>query len=157
MMTAAQVIAALTPENAIFAEEAATSSLPLMATLPRARPSTHLALTGGSIGDGMPMAVGAAIAAPDRKVICPHGDGGAAYTMQALWTMAREKLDVTVLIYAGPKARSMLDLHNPEMNWVKIAEGLGVEASRATTSEEFAAQYASAMAGRGPRLIELMT
>jgi len=122
------------------------------------------------------MAVGAAIAAPDRKVICPHGDGGAAYTMQALWTMAREKLDVTVLIYAnrsyailnvelarvgaigaGPKARSMLDLHNPEMNWVKIAEGLGVEASRATTSEEFAAQYASAMAGRGPRLIELMT
>jgi acetolactate synthase-1/2/3 large subunit len=176
MITAAQVIAALTPENAIFAEEAATSSLPLMATLPRARPSTHLALTGGSIGDGMPMPGGGALPAPDRKVICPHGDGGAAYTMQALWTMAREKLDVTVLIYAnrsyailnvelarvgaigaGPKARSMLDLHNPEMNWVKIAEGLGVEASRATTSEEFAAQYASAMAGRGPRLIELMT
>ena len=176
MMTAAQVIAALTPENAIFAEEAATSSLPLMASLPRARPSTHLALTGGSIGDGMPMAIGAALAAPDRKVICPHGDGGAAYTMQALWTMAREKLDITVLIYAnrsyailnvelarvgaigaGPKARSMLDLHNPEMNWVKIAEGLGVEASRATTSEEFAAQYASAMGAQGPRLIELMT
>jgi acetolactate synthase-1/2/3 large subunit len=176
MMTAAQVIAALTPENAIFAEEAATSSLPLLATLPRARPNTHLALTGGSIGDGMPMAVGAAIAAPDRKVICPHGDGGAAYTMQALWTMAREKLDVTVVIYAnrsyailnvelarvgaigaGPKALSMLDLHNPEMNWVKIAEGLGVEASRATTSEAFASQYESAMKGRGPRLIELMT
>jgi len=176
MITAAQVIAALTPENVIFAEEAATSSLPLLAALPRARPNTHLALTGGSIGDGMPMAVGAAIAAPDRKVICPHGDGGAAYTMQALWTMAREKLDVTVVVYAnrsyailnvelarvgaigaGPKALSMLDLHNPEMNWVKIAEGLGVEASRATTSEEFASQYESAMKTKGPRLIELMT
>jgi len=176
MITAAQVIAALTPDNAIYAEEAATSGLPLMSTLPRARPSTHLPLTGGSIGQGLPLAVGAAIAAPDRKVICPHGDGGAAYTMQALWTMARAKLDVTVIIYAnrsyailnvelarvgavgaGPKALSMLDLHNPEMNWVKIAEGLGVEASRATTSEEFASQYESAMKSKGPRLIELMT
>jgi acetolactate synthase-1/2/3 large subunit len=176
MITAAQVIAALTPENAIFAEEAATSSLPLTNTLPRARPSTHLPLAGGSIGQGLPLAVGAAIAAPDRKVVCPHGDGGAAYTMQSLWTMAREKLDVTVVIYAnrsyailnvelarvgasgaGPKALSMLDLRNPEMNWVRIAEGLGVEASRATTSEEFASQYESAMKARGPRLIELMT
>jgi acetolactate synthase-1/2/3 large subunit len=95
--------------------------------------------------------------------------------MQALWTMAREKLDITTVIYAnrsyailnielqrvgaigaGPKALSMLDLHNPEMNWVKIAEGLGVEASRATSCEEFAAQYASAMSQRGPRLIEVM-
>ena len=101
MITAAQVIAALTPDNAIYAEEAATSGLPLMNVLPRARPNTHLPLTGGSIGQGLPLAVGAAIAAPDRKVICPHGDGGAAYTMQALWTMAREKLDVTVVIYAN--------------------------------------------------------
>ncbi len=117
--------------------------------------------------------MGAAIAAPGRKVICPHGDGGAAYTMQALWTMAREKLDVTVVIYAnrsyailnielarvgatgsGPVALSMLDLGNPAMNWTRIAEGLGIEASRATTCEEFAAQYASALQQRGPRLIE---
>jgi acetolactate synthase-1/2/3 large subunit len=171
----AQAIAALTPEHAIFAEEAATSGLPLLNILSTARPHTHLPLTGGSIGSGLPLAIGAAIAAPDRKVICPHGDGGAAYTVQALWTMAREKLDVTTVIYAnrsyailnielmrvgaigaGPKALSMLDLHNPEMNWVKIAEGFGVEASRATTCEEFAAQYGSAMAGRGPRLIEVM-
>ena len=113
--------------------------------------------------------MGAAIAAPDRKVICPHGDGGAAYTMQALWTMAREKLDVTVVIYAnrsyailnielarvgatgsGPVALSMLDLGNPEMNWTRIAEGLGIEASRATTCEEFAAQYASALRAARP-------
>ncbi|MDQ1346022.1 MAG: acetolactate synthase large subunit [Pseudomonadota bacterium] len=171
----AQVIAAMTPENVIFADESATASFSLLTTMARARPHTHLPLTGGSIGQGLPLAVGAAIAAPDRKVICPHGDGGAAYTMQALWTMAREKLDVVVVIYAnrsyailnielgrvgatgsGPVAMSMLDLHNPEMNWTKIAEGLGVEASRATTCEEFAAQYSSALKHRGPRLIEAM-
>ncbi len=171
----AQVIAAMTPENVIFADESATASFSLLTTMARARPHTHLPLTGGSIGQGLPLAVGAAIAAPDRKVICPHGDGGAAYTMQALWTMAREKLDVVVVIYAnhsyailnielgrvgatgsGPVAMSMLDLHNPEMNWTKIAEGLGVEASRATTCEEFAAQYSSALKQRGPRLIEAM-
>ena len=171
----AQVIAAMTPENVIFADESATASFSLLTTMARARPHTHLPLTGGSIGQGLPLAVGAAIAAPDRKVICPHGDGGAAYTMQALWTMAREKLDVVIVIYAnhsyailnielgrvgatgsGPVAMSMLDLHNPEMNWTKIAEGLGVEASRATTCEEFAAQYSSALKQRGPRLIEAM-
>jgi acetolactate synthase-1/2/3 large subunit len=171
----AQVIANLTPEGVIYADESATASFPLLATLARARPHTHLPLTGGSIGQGLPLAVGAAIAAPDRKVICPHGDGGAAYTLQALWTMAREKLDIVVVIYAnrsyailnvelgrvgvvdsGPVALSMLDLRNPELNWTKIAAGLGVEASRATTCEEFAAQYASALAQRGPRLIEAM-
>ena len=171
----AQVIAAMTPENAIFADESATASFPLLSMMARARPHTHLPLTGGSIGQGLPLAVGAAIAAPDRKVICPHGDGGAAYTMQALWTMAREKLDVVIVIYAnrsyailnielgrvgatgsGPVAMSMLDLHNPEMNWTQIAAGLGVEASRATTCEEFAAQYSSALKHRGPRLIEAM-
>ena len=171
----AQVIAAMTPDNAIFADESATASFPVLSMMARARPHTHLPLTGGSIGQGLPLAVGAAIAAPDRKVICPHGDGGAAYTLQALWTMAREKLDVVIVIYAnhsyailnielgrvgatgsGPVAMSMLDLHNPEMNWTKIAEGLGVEASRATTCEEFAAQYSSALKHRGPRLIEAM-
>ena len=174
-MSVAQVIAELTPEGAILAEEAATSGLPLLMTMSRARPHTHLPLTGGSIGDGLPMALGAALAAPDRKVICPHGDGGAAYTVQALWSMVRENLDITVVIYAnrsyailnielqrvgalgaGPKALSMLDLHNPEMNWVKIAEGFGMPASRATTAEEFVAQYADAMKHKGPRLIEAM-
>jgi len=174
-LSVAQVIAQLTPDDAIYAEEALTSSLPLLMTLAQARPHTHLPLTGGSIGEGLPLAVGAALAAPGRKVICPHGDGGAAYTMQALWTMAREQLDVTTVIYAnrsyailnielqrvgvdsaGAKALSMLDLHNPEMNWAHIATGLGVEASRATTAEEFAAQYESAMKNKGPRLIEAM-
>jgi acetolactate synthase I/II/III large subunit len=174
-LAVAQAIAHLTPEHAILADESATSGFPLAMMMARARPHDHLALTGGSIGLGLPLALGASIACPDRKVVCPHGDGGAAYTMQALWSMAREKQDVTVVIYAnrsyailnielqrvgagtpGPKALSMLDLHNPEMNWTKIAEGLGIEASRATTAEEFNSQYASAMNQRGPRLIEAM-
>ncbi|MBF7729440.1 acetolactate synthase large subunit [Pseudomonas sp. N040] len=174
-ISAAQIIAELTPEDVIYADEGNTSSMPLLLTLARARPHTHLPLTGGSIGQGLPLAVGAALAAPGRKVVCPHGDGGAAYTMQALWSMARENLDITVVIYAnrsyailnielqrvgatgaGAKALSMLDLHNPEMNWVKIAEGLGVEASRATTCAEFASQYGAAMQQKGPRLIEVM-
>ena len=174
-LSVAQAIAHLTPEHAILADESATAGLPLALMMSRARPHDHLALTGGSIGIGLPLALGAAIACPDRKVVCPHGDGGAAYTVQALWSMARERVDTTVVVYAnrsyailnielqrvgagaaGPKALAMLDLHDPEMNWVKIAEGFGVEASRATTAEEFNAQYASAMAARGPRLIEAM-
>jgi acetolactate synthase-1/2/3 large subunit len=174
-LSVAQIIAQLTPDHAIYADESNTSSLPLLMMLAHARPHTHLPLAGGSIGQGLPLAVGAALAAPNRKVVCPHGDGGAAYTMQALWTMAREKLDVTTVIYAnrsyailnyelhrvgvtavGENARSMLDLHNPEINWTQIASGLGVEASRATTAEEFAVQYESAMKQKGPRLIEAM-
>lgn len=174
-MSAAQAIAALTPDEAIYADESATSSLGLLISIAQARPHTHLPLAGGSIGQGLPLAVGAAVAAPHRKVICPMGDGGAAMTLQALWTMAREKLDVTTVVFAnrsylilnielqrvgasgaGAKAASMLDLHNPEMNWMKLAEGFGVEASRATTAEEFVAQYASAMQQRGPRLIEAL-
>jgi len=173
--TVAQAMANLTPEHTIVADEGATSSLALFAAMARARPYDHLSLTGGSIGLGLPLAIGAALACPDRKVICPHGDGGAAYTMQALWTMARENLDITTVIFAnrsyailnielqrvgaigaGAKALSMLDLHRPEMNWMQIAQGLGVQASRATTSEEFVAQYSSAMQQRGPRLIEAL-
>jgi acetolactate synthase I/II/III large subunit len=174
-LSVAQIIARLTPDHAIYADESNTASLPLLTMLARGRPHSHLPLAGGSIGQGLPLAVGAALAAPDRKVICPHGDGGAAYTMQALWTMGREKLDVTTVIYAnrsyailnyelhrvgataaGERARSMLDLHDPEMNWMKIASGLGIEASRATTTEEFAAQYDAAMKQSGPRLIEAL-
>ena len=170
----AQIVAHLTPDDVIYSEEAATSGLPLLMSLARARPHLHMPVCGGSIGQALPVAVGAAIAAPDRKIVCASGDGGAAYTLQALWTMARENLDVTTIIYAnrsylilnielgrvgasaGPRALSMLDLHNPEMNWTRIAAGFGVEASRATTTKEFADQYRSAMATRGPRLIEVM-
>ena len=173
--TAGQIIARHLPEGAILSDEGATSSGGTMAATITGPPHDHLPLTGGSIGQGIPLATGAAVARPDAKVVCIQGDGGAMYTLQALWTQAREKLDVTTVIFAnhsygilnvelarvgarnvGPKALSMLDLHNPELNFVKLASGLGVEASRAETIEEFEAQFADAMAGKGPRLIEVM-
>jgi acetolactate synthase I/II/III large subunit len=167
-VAALDAVEGIRPVLCLF-DESTTSGLSLLMALACSRPHTQLPLAGGSIGQGLPLAVGAALAAPDRKVICPHGDGGAAYTMQAL------NLDVTTVIYAnrsyailnielqrvgvgavGPRALSMLDLHNPEMNWAKIASGLGVEASRASSAEEFASQFGSAMKHRGPRLIEAM-
>jgi acetolactate synthase-1/2/3 large subunit len=171
-MSVGQAIANLTPDYAIYAEEAATSSLPLFVNLARARPHTHLPVTGGSLGSGLPLAVGAALAAPERKIVCVQGDGGGAYTLQALWTIARERLDVTTVVYANRSyailnrelercgigavgsARSLLDLSNPELRWADIARGFGVEAARVTTCEEMIAHYAAAMAQRAPRLIE---
>src|SRR6202020_217551 len=167
------VIAHFLPENAIVSDEGATVGMGFNMIAPNAAPHDHLPLTGGAIGQGIPLAGGAAMACPDRKVICLQGDGGAMYTLQALWTQAREKLDVTTVIFAnrsyailnielarvgagepGPKATSMLDLHNPELDWVKLASGMGVEASRAESVEQFAAQFSSAMKQRAPRLIE---
>jgi acetolactate synthase-1/2/3 large subunit len=170
----ARAIAHLTPEDAIVVDEALTASQTLQMALAHGRPHDHLPLTGGAIGDGLPTAVGAAVAAPERKVVCAQADGSGAYTMQALWTMARERLDATVVVFAnrsyailnievdrvgaalGAKGRALLDLHDPELNWTRIAAGMGVEASRATTAEQFVQQFQSAMASRGPRLIEAM-
>ncbi|HEY4942074.1 MAG TPA: acetolactate synthase large subunit [Rhizomicrobium sp.] len=171
--TIGQVIARHLPEGAIIADEGATSGQGTALATATAAPHDHLALTGGSIGQGLPVATGAAVAAPNSKVVCIHGDGGAMYTLQALWTQAREKLDVTTVIFAnksyailnielarvgagnpGPKALSMLDLHNPDLDWVKLASGMGVEASRAANIKDFESQFEAAMRGRGPRLIE---
>jgi acetolactate synthase-1/2/3 large subunit len=172
---AAQAIAALTPEHAIYVDEGATATAALLPALARARPHLYLPLSGDSIGQGLPLAAGAAVAAPDRKVVCPIGDGGIAFAMQTLWSMAREKLDVTTVVFAnrayailttelqrvaaagaGPKALPMFDLRRTDLNWARIGEGLGIESSRATTAEEFASQYRSAMSQRGPRLIEAL-
>lgn len=174
-ITVAQVIGRLLPEHAIVSDEAATSGVGLNAATAHAAPHDWLALTGGSIGQGIPLATGAAVACPDRKVVCLHGDGGAMYTLQALWTQVRENLDVTTVIFAnhsyailnvelwrvgvehpGPKALSMLDLHNPTLDWLALGAGVGIEASRATTIEEFADQFGRAMRERGPRLIEVV-
>jgi len=173
--TAGQVIARHLPEGAILADEGATASGGTMVATVTGPPHEHMPLTGGSIGQGIPLATGAAVACPDRKVVCIQGDGGAMYTIQALWTQAREKLDVVTVIFAnhsygilnvelarvgarnvGPKALSMLDLHNPELDFVKLAGGLGVEASRAETLEDLDSQFASAIAAKGPRLIEVI-
>jgi acetolactate synthase-1/2/3 large subunit len=173
--TAAQAIALHLPDNAIVIDEGATSTIACFDVTRNAAPHDWLALTGGSIGFGLPCAVGAAIACPDRKVLCLEGDGSAMYTIQALWTMAREALDVTVVIFnnakynilelefartgarggkPGPKAATMLDIGSPTMTFTDIARGMGVRASRATTAEEFNDQLAGAMNGRGPTLIE---
>jgi len=171
--SAGQAIGFYLPENAIVSDEGATAGIGPQTYTASAAPHDWLSLTGGAIGQGIPVATGAAVACPDRKVVCVQGDGGAMYTLQALWTQAREKLDVTTVIFSnrsyailkielmrvgaqnpGPKALSLFDLSNPELNWLSLASGMGVEASRATTAEEFADQFASAMKGRGPRLIE---
>ncbi|HSM65523.1 MAG TPA: acetolactate synthase large subunit [Ilumatobacteraceae bacterium] len=171
--TAGAVIARFLPEGAIVSDEAATSGLGSALALATAAPHDVLSLTGGSSGQGLPVAAGAAVACPDRKVVCLHGDGGAMYTVQALWTMARERLDVTTVIFAnrsygilnielarvgadsGPQALSMLDIGNPDLDWVALATGMGVEAVRATTVPEFADAFATAMSEPGPRLIEV--
>jgi acetolactate synthase-1/2/3 large subunit len=173
--TAGQVIAHYLPNGAIISDEGATAGGGVHRYAATIEPPDHLALTGGAIGQGIPVAAGAAVACPDRKVVSLQGDGAAMYTLQALWTQARESLDVTTVIFAnrsyailnieltrvgagepGPRAISMLDLHNPELDWVKLASGMGVEASRATSVEQFATQFASAMKHRGPRLIEVV-
>ncbi|HYZ67059.1 MAG TPA: acetolactate synthase large subunit [Mycobacterium sp.] len=169
----ASVIGALLPENAIISDEANTSGLLLPDATAASPPHDVLTLTGGAIGQGLPVAVGAAIAAPHRPVIALQSDGSALYTISALWTMAREQLDITVVIlnnraYAilqlelqrvgasggGPKAQSLLDLSNPGIDFVAIAEGFGVPANRATTAEELAAHFSAAVAEPGPHLID---
>ncbi|WP_166905294.1 acetolactate synthase large subunit [Mycobacterium sp. DL440] len=169
----AQVIAALLPENAIVSDEANTSGVFLPAATASAPRHDVLTLTGGAIGQGLPVAVGAAIAAPDRPVIALQSDGSAAYTISALWTMAREQLDVTVVIlnnhaYAilqlellrvgteanGERSRSLLDLSRPDIDFSLIAQGFGVPATRATTAEELADQFRAALAEPGPHLID---
>jgi acetolactate synthase-1/2/3 large subunit len=171
----ASVIGALLPENAIISDEANTSGVLLPAATAASPPHDVLTLTGGAIGQGLPVAVGAAIAAPHRPVIALQSDGSALYTISALWTMARERLDITVVILnnrayailqlelmrvgasgAGPKAQSLLDLSNPDMDFVSIAQGLGVPAKRATTADELATQFSTALADPGPHLIEAM-
>lgn len=172
--TLGEAIGRFLPEGAIISEEAATNSLGPYAGTVNAAPHDYLTLTGGSIGQAVPVAAGAAVACPDRKVVCLQGDGGAMYTLQTLWTMAREHLDVTTVIFANRSygilrvelgrvgavsseaTLAMFDLRRPDLDWVQLAEGMGVEAVRVDTVEAFADVFASAMATRGPRLIEVV-
>lgn len=161
------------PEGAIVCDDSVTSGAGVAAAAATARPHEVLALTGGAIGIGLPMAVGAAVAAPDRKVLSLNGDGAAMYTVQALWTLARENLDVTVVVFAnnsyrilniemtrtgagdaGPQAAKLLGLGDPALDWVSLAKGLGVPAVRCATAEDFESAFAGAMAQRGPMFIE---
>jgi acetolactate synthase-1/2/3 large subunit len=168
-----QTVAALLPDNAIVSDETISAGEATWPWLLRSAPHDHLPVTGGSIGQGLPAALGAAVACPDRKVVVLEADGSAMYTLQALWTMAREQLDVVTVVYAnrryrilevemkrtgangfGPKASDLIDIGRPNLDFVKMSEGMGVEASRATTADEFIEQFGRAMRTRGPRLIE---
>ncbi len=168
-----QAVGSLLPEGVIVADESNTSGLFLAAATAGCPPHDWLTLTGGAIGIGLPLAVGAAVACPDRRVLALESDGSAMYTMQALWTMAREGLDVTTVIlsnrsYAilnmelsrvgasggGPRAAAMLDLSRPDLDFVSLAQGMGVPATRAETTEELCHQLARALVTEGPNLVD---
>jgi acetolactate synthase I/II/III large subunit len=170
-----EAMAALMPQDAILVDEGVTSSSHLAPGLRRAHGHDVLTITGGSIGFGLPSAVGAAVACPDRKVVVLEGDGSGMYTLQSLWTMAREGLDVTVVIFAnrgyqilrdelaavgvtevGRNVVRMFDVVDPTLDWVALAKGHGVEGVRVTDMAGFNAAFAGAMAQRGPRLIEVV-
>jgi acetolactate synthase I/II/III large subunit len=139
-----------------------------------ARAHDWLNISGGAIGFGLPCAVGAAVACPDRKVLALQADGSAMYTLQSLWTMARERLDVTVVIIAnrgyqilrlemaamgaapGPNARAMFDIEDPTLDWVALAKGHGVDGVRVTDVDGFVAAFGGAMQTKGPFLIEVV-
>ena len=161
------------PEGAIVSDDSVTSGQSIINATRTGRPHDWLGLTGGAIGQGIPVAVGAAVAAPGRKVVSLNGDGAAMYTAQGLWTIARESLDATVVVFAnntyrilgielgrtgagaaGPAAGSLLSLDNPAIDWVSYAKGMGLPAAACDTAEAFDAAFARAMAGRGPMLIQ---
>jgi acetolactate synthase-1/2/3 large subunit len=168
-------IGALLPENAIVADEAVTTGRGFFAPTKSAAPHDWMSNMGGSIGLGMPLATGAAVACPDRRVVSLQADGSAMYTVQALWTQAREGLDITTVLFAnrtyqilkgelanvgagnpGRKALDMLDLGRPDIDWVGVARGLGVPGAQVTTMEEFNRRFADAVQSPGPFLVEVV-
>ena len=167
-----QAIAAAQTENTIVMDEGATAGFSYYSFSAGAPPFTYMTLTGGSIGQGLPCAVGAAAAEPHKRVICLEGDGSSLYTIQSLWTMAREKQKVTTVIcknraYSilrwemerarttpGPASLALTGLDNPEISYVKIAEGFGVEARTVRTGEELTNALRHSFTSSDPMLIE---
>jgi acetolactate synthase-1/2/3 large subunit len=173
--TLAAAVGATLPEGAIVVDEGNTSGLFVPGATAGAPRHDWLTLTGGAIGIGLPMAVGAAVAAPERPVLCLQADGSAMYTLQALWTQAREGLNVTTLLlsnrsYAilnmelhrvgadagGPAARRLLDLTDPELDFCDLARGMGVPARRVENAEDLTTALAAGFAEPGPSLIEVL-
>ncbi|PJI42424.1 acetolactate synthase large subunit [Ferrovibrio sp.] len=171
----AAAVAALLPDHAIVLDESLTSGRGIFAATEASGPHDWLQNMGGSIGYSLPMAVGCAVACPDRKVIALTGDGSAFYTLQALWSMAREQLNITVVIFAnrtynilrgeltnvgvlnpGPRAVDMLTLDRPDPDWVALAKGHGVPAVRVDEMGDFSRAFAAALETRGPQLVELV-
>jgi acetolactate synthase I/II/III large subunit len=170
-----QAIAAVLPEASIVSDEAVTSGLTFATHSAGAPRHDVLALTGGAIGQGLPVAAGAAAACPDRPVFALEGEGSAMYTIQSLWTMAREQLDVTVVIFnnrsyailnielervgagaGGPKAKAQLDLTGPDLDFVALGNGMGVPSVRVDTGEKLNEALDRAVAEPGPHVIEVL-
>ncbi|MDX2202180.1 MAG: acetolactate synthase large subunit [Hyphomicrobiaceae bacterium] len=171
----AAILGAHIPENGIIVDESVTTGREFFTETAGSPPHVWLNNRGGSIGYGLPVAIGAAIAAPDSKVIALEGDGSAMYTIQSLWTLAREKLDVTVLVFnngsynilrteltnvgvknPGPRAVDMLSLRRPDIDWVAMARSMGVPGVRATTTGELAKAVNGGLRSGGPNLVEVM-
>ncbi|MEO6727034.1 MAG: acetolactate synthase large subunit, partial [Blastocatellia bacterium] len=171
--TLSAVVASLLPENAIVMDESNTSMGPFLAMSQSAPRHTVLTQPGGAIGLGLPCATGAAIACPDRTIINLQADGSAMYTVQALWTQAREQLNVKTVICNnrsyrilgielgragvkefGKQAQNLIRLNNPSIDWVSISKGLGVPAVRVETAEDLARELERALVTQGPQLIE---
>lgn len=168
-------LCALMPENAIVCDESVTSGRAAYSFTETAPPHDWLHVTGGAIGQGLPVATGAAIACQDRQIFAMEADGSAMYTLQALWTQARESLNVVTVIFAnrtyrilqgelqkvggdtpGPKASAMMRLDGPALDWISIAAGMGVPATCVDTADEFVAALGRGIAEPGPFLIEAM-
>lgn len=167
------IVSRLMPENCIICDESVSSGRVFYQQCHTAPQHDYIQLTGGAIGEGIPLAIGAAVACPDRKVIGMQADGSGMYTVQGLWTQARENLDVVTVVFAnrtyailhgemravgvndfGRNAKLMLNLDEPALDWVGMARGMGVEAARATTAEAFTDLFKAALARKGPFLIE---
>jgi acetolactate synthase-1/2/3 large subunit len=170
----AAAVGSLLPEDAIVVDESMTSGRGMMAATTASPRHDWLANTGGSIGIALPLAVGAAVACPDRRVLCLTADGSGMYTLQALWTMARESLNVTTVVFAnrtyavlqrefaglgignpGPRVRSMLEIGSPDLDWVQITQGMGVPGTRVASLDEFAGALREGFESQGPRLNEV--
>jgi acetolactate synthase-1/2/3 large subunit len=170
----AAAVGALLPENAVVVDESMTSGRGLMAATRGAPQHDWLGNTGGSIGIALPLAVGAAVACPERKVLCLTADGSAMYTLQALWTMAREGLKVTTVVFAnrdyavlkrefsylgvgdpGRRAQEMFEIGRPDLDWVQLAKGMGVPGTRVNSLEAFGEALRAGLEREGPTLIEV--
>jgi acetolactate synthase-1/2/3 large subunit len=173
--TIAQSLGSLIPENAIVVDEGVSTGRGFFPSTRNAHPHTWLQNMGGSIGIGMPMATGAAVACPDRPVLNLEADGSAMYTIQALWTQARENLNVTTVLFnnrsyailrselanvgaqnVGRKALDMLDLSRPDLDFVRLARGMGVPGERVESMDEFNSAVARGLSTPGPYLVEVM-
>jgi len=170
-----QSLAALLPEGAIVVDEALSSSTMAYTPCAGSHPHDWLTITGGSIGIGMPLALGAAVACPDRKVVNLQADGSGMYTLQALWSQARENADVVTIVFAnrrygilqwelgnlgfkemGPNARNCTDIGRPDLDWIGLARGMGVEGGQATDMDSFNRLLNAAFERKGPFLIEAL-